>query len=256
MCGRAVFGAADRPAGGGPAGGAGAGGLRRRGAADGKRVAGGRDGRHRVGGHADFASAASDSGPGRHGAGVVGRRAAAVGGRRVRAVGACHSRAGRSRAGLVAAVGGPGLAQAVGRCGRRRLGRAAGDRAFGRGHLRPVQRGRRRRKSAGGGRDRTDHGAGHRGGGTVPDLAGRRAAADPFHRPRVVVGGRGGPPGRGRARRHGARPGRDGGHVDRRRRHAAGGGGVAVVAWRWRRFRAAAAAALLVGLAWVLSGLA
>ncbi|GAB4602271.1 ComEC/Rec2 family competence protein [Mycobacterium avium subsp. hominissuis] len=31
---------------------------------------------------------------------------------------------------------------------------------------------------------------------------------------------------------------------------------LAVVAWRWRRFRAAAAAALLVGLAWVLSGLA
>ncbi|GAB4679461.1 ComEC/Rec2 family competence protein [Mycobacterium avium subsp. hominissuis] len=31
---------------------------------------------------------------------------------------------------------------------------------------------------------------------------------------------------------------------------------LAVVAWRWRRFRAAAAAALLIGLAWVLSGLA
>lgn len=30
---------------------------------------------------------------------------------------------------------------------------------------------------------------------------------------------------------------------------------LAVVAWRWRRFRAAAAPALLVGLAWVLSGL-
>ncbi len=120
-----------------------------------------------------------------------------------------------------------------------------GCRAFGRGHLRPVQRGRRRRKSAGGGRDRTDHGAGHRGGGTVPDLAGRRAAADPFHRPRVVVGGRGGPPGA-------TVPVPDG---------TAGTlivGGVtllAVVAWRWRRFRAAAAA-LLVGLAWVLSGLA
>ncbi len=56
-----------------------------------------------------------------------------------------------------------------------------------------------------------------------------------------------------RNRRHGARPVRDG---------TAGTlivGGVtllAVVAWRWRRFRAAAAAALLVGLAWVLSGLA
>lgn len=31
---------------------------------------------------------------------------------------------------------------------------------------------------------------------------------------------------------------------------------LAVVAWRWRRFRAAATAALLIGLAWVLSGLA
>ena len=184
---------ADRPAGGGGARRGGAGGVRHRRAADGERVAGGRDGRHRVGGDAVFAPAASDSGSVGHGADTAGRRSPAGRRCRLRAVRAGDGRADRHRAGS-----GRGAWPAEAAPSRWRM--PSRLRVAAHVVTAPLVAGISGRFSlvavaanlAVAAVDRADHRAGQRGGRAVRAVAARCAAADPFHRAGTVVGvGRG-----------------------------------------------------------------